>query len=301
MGAPWGFAVKAHGNPAFHVVTSGGCWLEVDGEPGQLALGAGDLVVLPAGPRHWMRDEPTSSATELDDILATTAPDEHRRLCFGGPGRRTSLLCGGFALEGGRVHPILRALPAVLHIHGEGGRPAPRLSATLALLSAEVASSAPGAEEVVTRLADALLTQALRHGLAELESSEGTGLMALSDPQVAAAIELIHRRPEQPWTVGDLAREVSLSRSAFSARFRRLVGESPMRYTTRTRLAHAAAMLRTSDAALAEIATQAGYGSEFSFGKAFKRTFGIAPGCYRDQPDAAPRLHAIPDVAAVAG
>src|ERR687887_2424363 len=28
MGAPWGFGVMAHGNPAFHVVTAGGCWLE---------------------------------------------------------------------------------------------------------------------------------------------------------------------------------------------------------------------------------------------------------------------------------
>src|SRR3974377_229300 len=30
MRAPWGFRVEAHGNPAFHVVTSGRCWLEVD-------------------------------------------------------------------------------------------------------------------------------------------------------------------------------------------------------------------------------------------------------------------------------
>jgi len=36
-------------------------------------------------------------------------------------------------------------------------------------------SEAPGAEEVVSRLADALLTQALRVALIELQSSEGTG------------------------------------------------------------------------------------------------------------------------------
>jgi hypothetical protein len=38
MGAPWGFGVKAHGNPAFHLVTSGRCWLEVEGETEQRAL-----------------------------------------------------------------------------------------------------------------------------------------------------------------------------------------------------------------------------------------------------------------------
>src|SRR5215468_4181820 len=52
MGAPWGFGVQAHGNPAFHIVTAGCCWVEVDGEPSQIHLAAGDLVLLPTGNRH---------------------------------------------------------------------------------------------------------------------------------------------------------------------------------------------------------------------------------------------------------
>ena len=297
LSAPWGFGVQAHGNPAFHVVTSGGGWLQVDGEPTQLALEAGDLIVLPGGPRHWMRDDPATPVTELEDILAAAPPGERRRLNHGGGGARTGLLCGGFALEGG-AHPILRALPAVLHIRGTAGRPVPWLAATLALLTAETASDAPGADEVVSRLADALLTQALRTALAGLGFSDGAGALALRDPQIAAAVELIHRQRERAWTVGDLAAEVTLSRSAFSARFRDLVGESPRRYVTRTRLAHAAALLHTTDAPLAAIATRAGYGSEFSFGKAFKRTFGIAPGTYRGQPSRVPGLSPAPDPAA---
>jgi AraC-like DNA-binding protein len=256
-------------------------------------LEAGDLVVLPTGRRHWLRDHPLSAATELDDILARTPLDQHRRLHHGnGGGRRTALLCGAFALDGGDAHPILRALPAVLRIRGVGGRPVPWLAATLALLSAEAASNAPGAEEVVSRLADALLAQALRVALAELESSDGTGVLALRDPQIAAAIGRIHREPERSWTIGELAGEVALSRSAFAARFRRLVGESPKRYLTRTRLAYAAALLHNSDAPLAQIAMSAGYGSEFSFSKAFKRTFGISPNVYRGQPRSAPRVSA---------
>jgi AraC family transcriptional regulator, alkane utilization regulator len=281
MGAPWGFGVTARGNPTFHVVTTGSCWLEVDGEPDQLRLTAGDLVVLPTGRRHWVRDDPATPATELEGILATTPPDEHRRLRHGGPGSRTELLCGGFALEGGGAHPILHALPAAVRIRGVNGHPVPWLAATLALLSAETASAAPGAEEIVSRLADALLAQALRVALAELQSSDGAGVLALRDRQMAAAIELIHRRPDHAWTVGELAAEVALSRSAFSARFRQFVGESPKRYLTRTRLAHAATLLHQTDASLAEIAVKIGYGTEFSFAKAFKRTFGIAPGTYR--------------------
>src|SRR5437763_14971360 len=78
MGAPWGFGVEAHGSPAFHVVTAGSCWLEVEGA--QLALRAGDLVVLPTGRRHWMRDHTDSPAVELGEILAGTPLDGHRRL-----------------------------------------------------------------------------------------------------------------------------------------------------------------------------------------------------------------------------
>jgi transcriptional regulator GlxA family with amidase domain len=169
-------------------------------------------------------------------------------------------------------------------ICGSGGRPVPWLSATLGLLSAETAADAPGAHEVVTRLADVLLTQALRAALNQLQPPRGAGLLALGDRHIAAAIELIHARPEHGWTVGELASKVALSRSAFSARFRELAGESPLRYITRTRLAHAAVLLRTTDASLAQIAARAGYGTEFSFSKAFKRAFGIAPGSYRGHP-----------------
>src|SRR6266567_7509033 len=69
MGAPWGFGVQAHGEPAFHVVTEGRCWLEADGEPDQIPLAAGDLALLPTGIRHWVRDEPVTPVTELEEIL----------------------------------------------------------------------------------------------------------------------------------------------------------------------------------------------------------------------------------------
>lgn len=303
MGAPWGFGVRAHGNPAFHVVTEGSCWLDVNGlhvngldvngldvngEAGQIALAAGDLAVLPAGPPHWMRDEPATAAVALDDILAAAPPDEHRSLRYGGPGPKTGLLCGGFALEG-VTHPILRALPPVIVIRGAGGRPVPWLDALLALLTAESAASAPGAEEVVTRLADAMLAQVLRIALTGLRSPGGS-LSALRDPQIATAIELIHGRPQHAWTVGELAARVALSRSAFSARFSGMVGEPPKRYVTRTRLVHAAALLRSNDTPIAEIALKIGYSSEFSFAKAFKRTFGVSPGRYRGQPPGVPGL-----------
>jgi transcriptional regulator GlxA family with amidase domain len=160
----------------------------------------------------------------------------------------------------------------------------------VAMLGAEAESKAPGAAEVFTRLADTMLTQALRLALTDLQAVDEGNVHALSDPQIAEAVALIHNQPQLAWTVGQLAAEVSLSRSEFAARFRELIGESPLRYVTRTRLAHAAALLNTSDAPLAQIAAHAGYATAFSFSKAFKQAFGVAPGEYRSQPNMRPSV-----------
>jgi AraC family transcriptional regulator, alkane utilization regulator len=282
--APWGFGTDARGAAAFHVVTAGCCWLQVEGDAAQRRLDAGDLVVLPTGRRHWLRDDPATPAPALERLLARHPLDGHRRLRGGGSGSRTDLLCGGFALEGGDAHPLLAVLPPVIHVRGVRGRPLPWVAATLWQVGAETDATAPGSEAVVGRLADALLTQALRVAVAELDATDGGQVRALRDPHIAAAVRLIHGQPQRPWTVGELAAEVALSRSAFAARFRELVGEPPMRYLIRARLAHAAGLLHTTDVGLAEIARRTGYESEFSFGRAFKRAFGVAPGAYRGRP-----------------
>ena len=289
MGAPWGFGVEAHGDPSFHVVTRGECWLQVDvgGEP--LRLRSGDLVVLPTGPRHWMRDEPGSPAPELEHILAD-APNGDGRLRHGGEGRRTELVCGGFALEGDAADPILRALPAVLDVRSTTAGPVPWVAATLELLAAVSASDAPGVEAVLARLADAMLTQALRVGLAELAAEHPERAQALRDPHIAHAVQLVHREPERRWTVGTLAAAVGYSRSAFAARFHELVGEAPMAYVSRTRLVLAATLLERTGMTLAEVARRTGYANEFSFSRAFKRAFGVPPGLYRSEPAPPPAV-----------
>jgi AraC-like DNA-binding protein len=291
LSAPWGFATDAGPAAAFHAIVTGGGWLDVD-ESGQLLrLQAGDLVILPAGQRHSLRDERGTPTPALPELLAEHPVDPHRRLRFGGGGARTVLLCGGFTVEGGQRHPVLQALPPVIHIRGRNGRPVSWLAASLRLVEAELRSPSPGSEAVITRLTDALLTQALRLTLSRPEAAESTDLRALQDPRVAAAIGLIHQHPHRAWTLEELAAGAALSRSAFAARFRRFVGEPPMRYATRIRLAHAAGLLQSTQASLVEIARRTGYDNEFSLSKAFKRAYGVAPGSYRRRTDTpAPHL-----------
>src|SRR5262245_7031897 len=61
-------------------------------------------------------------------------------------------------------------------------------------------------------------------------------LRGLADPHIAAALQLMHAAPARAWTVPALARQVSMSRSAFAARFRALVGATPLHHLTQWRM-----------------------------------------------------------------
>ena len=78
-----------------------------------------------------------------------------------------------------------------------------------------------------------------------------------------------------------LASEAALSRSALAERFSSLVGEPPMKYLMRWRLALAARMLRESRETVIRIAERSGYESEAAFNRAFKREFGMPPAGWR--------------------
>src|SRR5215467_3375012 len=170
MTAPWGFRVAARSSPAFHLLTAGSAWLEVEGDPAPVSLGAGDLVILPRGHAHVVRDSRESPVLWLDGILAATPP-VNGRLLHGGGGTRSELLCGEFLVEQLTARPVLELLPNVVHLRGNEGRAPEWLAGLVRMIAVEMASSGPGSEAVVTRLTDALLAQALRQGLLQAERS----------------------------------------------------------------------------------------------------------------------------------
>jgi len=273
---------------AFHILLAGSCWVEADGIDEPVRLSAGDIVVLPHGPAHRLRSEPTAPIEWLDDILERS-PLVAGQLTYGGRGARTDLVCGVFSVENGEVAPLLRALPAVAHIKNTGGAAPAWLGPLLDLLRAEVGSFEPGADSVVARIAEILLLQAVRSVL-----SDGREWRRLYDPQVGKVLRLMRDRPHVEWTVEKLARAVSASRTAFADRFREATGMPPIRYLTRLRIASAGRDLRTSSRTLADIARRVGYGSEVALSKAFRREMGVAPRAYRTAARSGERVGELP-------
>lgn len=101
------------------------------------------------------------------------------------------------------------------------------------------------------------------------------------DPQIGAALRALHADVSGPWTVDSLALAANMSRSAFAARFKELVGQTPLEYVTEWRMQKAIDLLHDGSKKLIEVATAVGYETDAAFSKAFKRIVGAAPGEYR--------------------
>jgi AraC-like DNA-binding protein len=97
---------------------------------------------------------------------------------------------------------------------------------------------------------------------------------------MGTALSAIHDRVNTPWTVESLAEAAGMSRSAFAARFKELLGQTPLEYVTEWRMQKAMQLLQQRDKKLIDVARLVGYESDAAFSKAFKRVVGTNPGEY---------------------
>jgi AraC-like DNA-binding protein len=168
---------------------------------------------------------------------------------------------------------LISLLPAMVVARGE-----PRLATLMQLVGDETRQTRPGRELVLERLLEVLLIEALRCGT-DTDSVPSVA-RGLSDDRLVAALRAMHAKPAYGWTVADLAAEAAMSRSAFFARFNRIVGMPPMEYLLAWRMALAKRLLRTREFAIEHVAVRVGYGSASTFSTAFTRHVGMPPARY---------------------
>jgi AraC-like DNA-binding protein len=97
---------------------------------------------------------------------------------------------------------------------------------------------------------------------------------------VARAIDLVHDRPDEPWSTVRLATEVHLSVRALQEGFRREVGMPPMSYVRDVRLHRARDLLRVADpgrTTVAQVAARCGIAHLGRFAAAYRDAFGELP------------------------
>jgi AraC-like DNA-binding protein len=262
----------------YHLLTAGTCVAGLVGEE-PVEMVPGDAIIFPHGDGHVL-----SSARGVrvrDDLLDTTPDRFPSTVRMGDDARRpgTTFFCGFLGCDSRPFNPLIAALPRRMHMRGISN---PWLGRLIGEVSDQARVSRPGADCVLTRLAEVMFIEAVRRHLDELPAGQLGWLAGLRDETVGRALTQLHASPGHPWTLEELAHASHASRTNLARRFTALVGQPPMTYLTQWRMQVAANELVRSGAKVGAIATEVGYESEAAFSRAFKKATGSAPGAWRN-------------------
>jgi pimeloyl-ACP methyl ester carboxylesterase/AraC-like DNA-binding protein len=258
---------------SYHYVRSGRLIIEVEGQP-PVTLEAGDIAILPRNDPHTLASRPGLPPADASAVRRMAADGVHR-VTTGTDGPKAEVWCGFLGTAKSSEHPLLDALPPLLTLDVNAGE-AKWLESSMRFLAEE--SPSP---EIVAKLAELFLAQAIREYVNQLPPSSKGWLRGLTDPAVSKALSIIHERYAEDLDVEGLAREAGVSRTVLGERFAELIGEPPMRYCARWRMRMAANMLREGKENTANIAYSVGFNSEAAFNRAFKREYGVPPATWR--------------------
>jgi AraC family transcriptional regulator len=113
-------------------------------------------------------------------------------------------------------------------------------------------------------------------------------LMTTSDTRnsyagrIGRVVDYLHDHLEEELNLDLLAEVAAMSRWHWHRVYTAMQGETAAATVRRLRLSRAADRLANSDADLGEVARRAGYTTTEAFGRAFKQSYGMTPGAYRE-------------------
>ncbi len=282
---PWGLAVDY--DPAYCCcVIEGSFWLFREGYD-DVQLGPGDSVLMPRGGPCRLACDPSAEFADLSKIWqspvfeATDSLSVPFLLEWGGGGSKSRILGLAFGLGDSRQSPLLSGLPDSILLRSAENGLHPWLQPAIDFLTQEQSGGKIGYPAIAARLVELIFLTVIRsHALLTPEATKGW-LCGLSDPRIAQALSAIHADPGRRWTVGTLAAEACMSRSAFSARFLQRVGQPPGEYVTKWRMYLAAQKLTDCEMSVGTMAAEFGYLSERAFRQAFQNCHGSNPSAFR--------------------
>lgn len=255
-----------------NAIVRGGCFLSVGDGPA-LWLDTGSCFILPHGRSFVISSDDGRQARRAEEIYA---PVPHGGTARYGNGDGFYMTGSRFLVSGPAANVLLSQLPDMIVVRP--GSESTAVAWALERIALELHHPRPGSALSIEHLSHFLLVQAMRRFLEDNDTTTTVGwLAALSDPQIARAIAILHDDPARPWTVEALALEAGLSRTSFAVRFREVTGQTPMHYLTVWRMLRAADRLDRTGDSIAMIAQDVGYSSESAFTVAFRRTMGQTP------------------------
>lgn len=262
----------------FHIVNEGECWMRHP--PGDwVHTRVGDAVMLAHGAAHDIANQIEAAPVPFREVLGGRSFLDLRSLRFDrGTEPKVQIVCGFLGCNKRAFAPLCASLPDFCKV--SLGEPAKVL---LRYALFETLNERPGANALRVHMAELLFMEALRLYMKGLPENSTGWLAAVRDPVVGRALHALHQAPNRDWSVETLAAAAASSRSNLAARFRDVLGETPMHYLKQLRMQTAAALLHDHSGNLTSIAAEVGYDSPAAFQRAFKHHFGVPPGAWRQE------------------
>lgn len=274
----WGFENPASQGTIFHYVMQGEFELKTYGGE-KYKFSQGDLVLTVDGKGHYLQSKEGVEIKQLEDITFDKKDENILTSTCGVGENKTILICGGMKLNPS-WHPLFKALPTFIYLKRDEQVCTAWIDKLIELMNLEVTLNQSGSEAIITRLCEVLVIETIRKWLDKEYNKNGWGL-AIQDKNIGNALVKMHQKPELSWTVEELARESSMSRTSFADHFSKKVGSTPIQYLNFLRMNIAADDLKKGIKTISEIASSVGYESAVSFNRAFKRFWGKPPGEFR--------------------
>lgn len=218
-------------------------------------IGKGDMTLTPPGePKGW-RHEETSDA-----LCIWLAPEQIEALAAETGARRPDQV---------RIQDNFGTLDRRVEQFG------------LALLS-ELECEQPGGRACAGALAVALGVHVLRH-YSTLDGAVRESRGGLPAFKLRRAVEYIDEHLCEDVSLFELAHAVQMTPYHFARGFKQATGRAPHQYLIERRIERAAALLRSTDMPISEIARRVGCASQSHFSMMFRRATASAPRAFRQQ------------------
>jgi hypothetical protein len=167
---------------SYHYIRSGQAIIEVDDMP-PVSLGPGGIAILPRNDAHLLARRQGLPPADVSEVGWITADGVHK-VANGTEGPKTEVWCGFLGTAKSSAHPLLDALPPLLTLDVSGGE-AQWLDSSMRFLAEQ--NPPP---DMVARLAELFLAQAIREYIDKLPPSSKGWLRGLTDPAVSKALSI---------------------------------------------------------------------------------------------------------------
>lgn len=279
----WSYSIASQDTIYFYLVKTDSFCIQV-GEVMQKAY-PGDIIMLPNAFEHscFAERHHSDQAQPLDKTVINRSYDRGTINILENSTQEADFILVECQYDQEVIQPLLSVLPAILPEHKDNPKKLSTLDGAIGLITQESESKRLGRLAMINLWASIVMIECLRTYIEGLSETADSWLIAMTDPHLSQALSIMHDAPNLNWTTYKLAKEVGMSRSSFTERFKDIVGVPPLAYLTDYRLRIAAYHLRLNNHSIGQISSLVGYASNSTFSQAFKRVYGISPKFYREQ------------------